>query len=258
MDAGQTAPLVFAAWADELARGLIVPRVGEAGFTATYGKRDYRAALEGILERNDAWWCQPQSCAEQSAAALARALDRLQAAYGADPARWRWGDAAPGAQQPPAAGQRGPAGALFRRERAIARRRLHRECGPVQRRRRPGPVREPPCRVAARGVRPGRSRKTRASSTRPDRAGWSSHHATATCARRGWGAVTAACSKTRRACGTTFNWWLRPEASRCVVARCLRGRRGQAPCAGAVSASPQGCPCGIHRPAFHFLCQIGL
>ena len=95
MDAGQAAPLVFAAWADELARGLIIPRIGADRFKATYGKRDYRAALEGILERNDRWWCQPSTCAEQSAAALGRALDRLQAAYGTDPAQWRWGAAHP-------------------------------------------------------------------------------------------------------------------------------------------------------------------
>ena len=95
MDADLVAPLVFAVWTDELAKGVIAPRVGEDRFKATYGKRDYRAALEGILERDDAWWCQPLSCADQSAAALARALDRLQAAYGADPARWRWGDAPP-------------------------------------------------------------------------------------------------------------------------------------------------------------------
>src|SRR6218665_77277 len=74
MDADQAAPLVFAAWADELTRGLIEPRIGQARFAATYGKRDYRAALEGILERNDGWWCQPMSCAEQSSAALTRAL----------------------------------------------------------------------------------------------------------------------------------------------------------------------------------------
>ncbi|EER60620.1 Penicillin amidase [Acidovorax delafieldii 2AN] len=95
MDAGRPAPLVLAAWADEMVRGVIAPRVGEASFKATYGKRDYRAALEGILERDDAWWCQPLSCAEQSAAGLVRALDRLQAAYGADPTRWRWGEAHP-------------------------------------------------------------------------------------------------------------------------------------------------------------------
>lgn len=95
MDAGRAAPLVFAAWADELARGVIIPRIGEARFAATYGKRDYRAGIEGILQRNDTWWCQPSTCAEQSGAALGRALDRLQAAYGADPAAWRWGDAHP-------------------------------------------------------------------------------------------------------------------------------------------------------------------
>lgn len=95
MDAGKAAPLIFAAWTDELARGLLIPRIGEERFRATYGKRDYRAALEGILERNDAWWCQPSTCAEQSAAALGRALDRLQAAYGADPALWKWGAAHP-------------------------------------------------------------------------------------------------------------------------------------------------------------------
>ena len=95
MDAGRPAPLIFAAWADELARGLIIPRIGAARFAATYGKRDYRAAVEGILQRNDAWWCQPLSCAQQSAAALGRALDRLQADYGADPALWRWGRAHP-------------------------------------------------------------------------------------------------------------------------------------------------------------------
>lgn len=95
MDAGRAAPLIFVAWTDELARGLIVPRIGEGRFKATYGKRDYRAAIEGILERNDSWWCQPSTCAEQSAAALGRALDRLQATYGADPAQWRWGTAHP-------------------------------------------------------------------------------------------------------------------------------------------------------------------
>ena len=95
MDAGKAAPLIFVAWTDELARGVIIPRIGEERFTATYGKRDYRAALEGILERNDSWWCQPASCAEQSAAALGRALDRLQAVYGTNPATWRWGTAHP-------------------------------------------------------------------------------------------------------------------------------------------------------------------
>ncbi|WCM95176.1 penicillin acylase family protein [Acidovorax sp. NCPPB 2350] len=95
MRADRAAPLVFAAWVDELARGTIAARIGAERFEATYGKRDYRAGLEGILERGDAWWCQPTTCERQSADALARALDRLQAAQGADPARWRWGVAHP-------------------------------------------------------------------------------------------------------------------------------------------------------------------
>lgn len=95
MAADQPAPLVFAAWADELARGLIVPRIGSARFAATYGKRDFRAAVEGILARDDAWWCAPHGCARQSALALERALDRLHSAQGAQPALWRWGRAHP-------------------------------------------------------------------------------------------------------------------------------------------------------------------
>jgi len=93
MDARQSAPLIFAAWADELARGLIVPRIGAARFAATYGKRDFRAGIEGILARDDGWWCAPRSCDQQSALALERALIRLQAAYGARLAQWRWGHA---------------------------------------------------------------------------------------------------------------------------------------------------------------------
>jgi penicillin amidase len=87
------AALVFAAWTDELTRGLLVPKLGDAKMKTLYGKRHFRTALEGILERNDAWWCAPQSCAEQSNAALYRALDRIQDKYGSDPQRWRWGEA---------------------------------------------------------------------------------------------------------------------------------------------------------------------
>lgn len=95
MDAEQPAPLILAAWTDELVRGVVAPRVGEARFAATYGKRDFRAGIEGILARNDAWWCQPLGCAGQASAALDRALERLQAQYGADVAQWRWGEAHP-------------------------------------------------------------------------------------------------------------------------------------------------------------------
>ncbi|WP_051303418.1 penicillin acylase family protein [Comamonas composti] len=95
MEAEQAAPLIFAAWADELTRALVGSRVGEELLSMTYGKRDFRAGLGGILSRDDAWWCAPLSCAQRSKQALERALQRLAAAYGVDLGRWHWGKAHP-------------------------------------------------------------------------------------------------------------------------------------------------------------------
>ena len=91
MRADSAAPLIFAAWADELARGLIAPRLGEAKFKTMYGKRQFRATVEMAMATNNGYWCGPKTCPEQSADALGRALDRLSALYGSDPAQWRWG-----------------------------------------------------------------------------------------------------------------------------------------------------------------------
>ena len=93
MRAGDAAPLVFAAWADELARGVVGEKLGDSAFKALYGKRHFRSTLEDILERNDTGWCGTAGCAAQSAVALERALDRLQAAYGKDVEAWSWGRA---------------------------------------------------------------------------------------------------------------------------------------------------------------------
>lgn len=95
MRADSAAALIFAAWADELTRGLLVPQLGEARFKALYGKRHFRAAVEGILARDDAFWCAPLSCTGQAGVALSRALDRLAAQHGDQVAQWRWGDAHP-------------------------------------------------------------------------------------------------------------------------------------------------------------------
>ncbi len=95
MRADLAAPLIFAAWADELTRGLLAPQLGEAKFKALYGKRHFRAAVEEIMAKNDSFWCQPTSCPQQSADALVRALGRLSALYGQDVAQWRWGAAHP-------------------------------------------------------------------------------------------------------------------------------------------------------------------
>jgi penicillin amidase len=84
-------------WADELTRGLIVPKLGDAKFKALYGKRSFRAGLETILldPGAAAFWCGAEGCGKASSAALARALDRIAKQQGTDVATWRWGAAHP-------------------------------------------------------------------------------------------------------------------------------------------------------------------
>jgi len=97
MRADRAAPLIVAAWADELTRGIMTPKLGAAKFKALYGKRSLRTGLHAILEDPQAAraWCAPQTCEQQSGAALGRALDRLSAAQGGNAAAWRWGQAHP-------------------------------------------------------------------------------------------------------------------------------------------------------------------
>lgn len=93
----RAAPLIFAAWADELARGLIAPRITEPRFKSLYGKRHFRIGVEAILQdpAAGAYWCAPLSCADQSSQALGRALDRLSAQLGTSVGQWQWGQLHP-------------------------------------------------------------------------------------------------------------------------------------------------------------------
>ncbi len=95
MRADAAAPLIYTAWVDEFTRGVIGGKLGRERFEGMYGKRLFRNAVEGILERDDAGWCGVPGCAEASAQALGRALDRLQEKHGQDVSAWRWGDAHP-------------------------------------------------------------------------------------------------------------------------------------------------------------------
>ena len=97
MAADRAAPLIFAVWADELTRGLLVPKIGEERFAALYGKRTFRAGIETILERPEAapFWCGASSCSRAAGAALDRALARIAAEQGSEVAAWRWGRAHP-------------------------------------------------------------------------------------------------------------------------------------------------------------------
>jgi len=98
MRAGDVAPLIFAAWAREMARAVFADEMGgDAIYLRQVGSRDFRAALEGVLERNDAWWCddkttaEVETCAGLASRSLDRALDELQKRLGSDIGRWQWG-----------------------------------------------------------------------------------------------------------------------------------------------------------------------
>ena len=99
MAAHKAAPLIFWAWARQLTVGVFSDEVGAALFERTLENRGYRDALEGVLERNDAYWCDQQgtpaleTCAQQIDAAFTRALEELQTRHGADVSKWQWGRA---------------------------------------------------------------------------------------------------------------------------------------------------------------------
>jgi penicillin G amidase len=123
MSANAPAPLILAAWADELTRALIEPRVGAENFKRLYGKRHFRGLMESVLlassteqggqtqtqvqnfsgtpmgspmsAQDAAAWCAPKTCAQQSTQALERALSKLQTRYGANISQWRWGQGHP-------------------------------------------------------------------------------------------------------------------------------------------------------------------
>jgi penicillin amidase len=97
MAADKAAPLIVWAWARQLAQGVFADEIGAELWERS--ARGYRDALEGVLERNDAWWCDDKStpaaetCEQQIDAAFTRALDELQAAQGPEVATWQWGRA---------------------------------------------------------------------------------------------------------------------------------------------------------------------
>ena len=93
MAADQAAPLIGAVWVDELVRGIIAPRIGAARFDAVYGKRDFRAGLEGMLQSDNRWWCGAAGCQVAATQALERTLTRIAATQGNDVSAWRWGQA---------------------------------------------------------------------------------------------------------------------------------------------------------------------
>jgi penicillin G amidase len=95
MDRDDVAPLLFAAWLRELNRTLFADRLGDA-FEDYWGM--HPDVIRLILTKHPEW-CddratpQVESCADQLAASLGRALDELRSRYGDDMSEWRWGRA---------------------------------------------------------------------------------------------------------------------------------------------------------------------
>jgi len=99
MRADTATPLIFAAWARELTRAVFADELGgDAAYLQHVGRQDFRAGLEGVLARSDAWWCDDkttpaaESCDQLIDRSLDRALAELQARLGNEVTRWRWGD----------------------------------------------------------------------------------------------------------------------------------------------------------------------
>jgi len=95
-------PLIFWAWSRHLTTLVFADDLGEPLFGRAFGTRSpvgstFRDALEGVLQRDAADWCddrgtpERETCARMSDRALDLALAELQAAHGSDVAAWRWG-----------------------------------------------------------------------------------------------------------------------------------------------------------------------
>jgi penicillin amidase len=101
MDADAVAPLIFWAWSRQLTRAVFIDELGGPEvYERVLGARTFRDALEGVLDRNDAWWCDDkatvgvaETCAALSDRAFGAALDELQARFGSDVGAWQWGRA---------------------------------------------------------------------------------------------------------------------------------------------------------------------
>jgi penicillin amidase len=91
-------PLIFAAWARALARRIYADELGPR-FPNFWGYRtEFTLRVLDDIE-GESRWCDDkgtpdvEDCASRIRLALHDAVTELSDAYGADPARWRWGDA---------------------------------------------------------------------------------------------------------------------------------------------------------------------
>jgi len=99
MAADKAAPLIYWAWHRHLSEQVLADELGAPLYDRLLGQRGYFDALEGVLARDDAWWCDDkttaamETCSDQVNRALGAALDELQTLQGPDVAAWLWGRA---------------------------------------------------------------------------------------------------------------------------------------------------------------------
>jgi penicillin amidase len=98
MSADRAAPLIYWAWMRHLTLRVIGDELSVLP-DKHVGSRSFFDAIDAILERDDAAWCDDkrtpaaETCIQQAGAALDAALEELQGLQGPDPAAWQWGRA---------------------------------------------------------------------------------------------------------------------------------------------------------------------
>ena len=99
MASDKAAPLIYWAWHRALSERVLADELGAPIYDRLLGQRGYFDALEGVLARDDAWWCDDkttaavETCQGQIDAAFTAALVELQTLQGTDVAAWQWGRA---------------------------------------------------------------------------------------------------------------------------------------------------------------------
>ena len=81
-------------WAEDLTQLLIKPKVGDR-FMSLYGKRHFRAGLQHLLDKPQAFWCPQANCDALISQAMDAAIGRLVQWQGDTPGNWRWGELHP-------------------------------------------------------------------------------------------------------------------------------------------------------------------
>lgn len=93
------APAVYQAWLRAYTGLILADELGPV-WSSTYSeRRSFRDAIEGIVARQDAWWCDDkttpntvETCAGLADVALDQALADLTQRLGPNPAQWHWSD----------------------------------------------------------------------------------------------------------------------------------------------------------------------